>query len=114
HGENATRTFIWYDPVCFHDPLRVVSADCAISLDVIFHLIEDDIFARYIDNLFRSGLHFVIIYGLDEEQSRPGHVSVRFRKYSEYIAKNIPHFRPALHIRRKEAFGDFYLYERIS
>jgi SAM-dependent methyltransferase len=114
HGSNAKRSFIWYDQDYFHDPLRVVSADCAMSLDVIFHLIEDDVFARYVRNLFNSGRRFVIIYGLDEEEVQPVHVSVRLRKYSDYIATSVPEFRVALHIAAKGEFSDFYLYERIS
>ena len=113
HGSNARRSFIWYDQDYFHDPLRVVSADCAMSLDVIFHLVEDDVFVRYVQNLFQCGRRFVIIYGLDEEQTLPGHVSVRFRKYSDYIAANMPEFRVALHVGKNGNFGDFYLYERI-
>ena len=42
------------------------------------------------------------------------HVSVRLRKYSDYIATNIPEFRVALHIAAEGEFSDFYLYERIS
>jgi hypothetical protein len=80
---------------------------------VVFHLIEDDVFATYMQNLFNCGRRFVIIYGLDEEQARPGHVSVRFRKYSDYIAAKIPEFRIALHVPKNDKFGDFYLYERL-
>jgi SAM-dependent methyltransferase len=114
HGSNPKRSFIWYDQNLFHDPLRIVSADCAMSLEVVFHLIEDDVFAIYIQNLFNCGRRFVIIYGSDEEQERAGHVSVRFRKYSDYIAAKSPGFRMVLHVPQNERFGDFYLYERIS
>jgi SAM-dependent methyltransferase len=114
YGGNPKRSFIWYDQNNFHDPLRVVSADCAMSLDVIFHLLEDDIFAAYMQNLFNCGRRFVIVYGTDEEEMQRKHVSVRLRKYSDYIAANISEFRVALHVARKEGFGDFYLYERIS
>lgn len=114
YGGNAKRSFIWYDQNYFHDPLRIVSADCAMSLDVIFHLIEKDVFTSYVNNLFNCGRRFVMIYALDEEQTQPGHVSVRMRKYSDYIAASVSEFRVAIHIPKKERFGDFYLYERIS
>jgi SAM-dependent methyltransferase len=114
HGGNTRRSFIWYDQDHFHDPLHVVSADCSMSLDVIFHLVEDDVFSRYVRNLFNCGRRFVIIYALDMEQEKPVHVSVLLRKYSDYIATAIPEFRIALHVTAKHTFGDFYLYERIS
>jgi hypothetical protein len=114
YASNPKRSFIWYDPHYFHDPLHVVSADCAMSLDVIFHLVEDDVFAGYVQNLFNCGRRFVIIYGLDEEEPKRVHVSVRLRKYSDYIAKSIPDFRIALHVAAAGEFSDFYLYERVS
>jgi len=114
HGGNPKRSFMWYDQNCFHDPLRVVSADCAMSLDVILHLIEDDVFARYVRNLFDCGRRFVIIYGLDREQDVSRHVSVRHRKYSDYIARNVPEFRLVKHVPSNGTFADFHLYERIA
>lgn len=113
HGRNAKRSFIWYDQHHFHDPLHILSADCAMSLDVIFHLVEDEVFTRYIRNLFGCGRRFVIIYALDEPEVRPVHVSVRLRNYSKYIAANVPEFRIALHIAAKEEFSDLYVYERV-
>jgi SAM-dependent methyltransferase len=110
---NTKRSFIWYDQDYFHDPLRIVSADCAMSLDVIFHLIEDEVFARYIQHLFSCGRRFVMIYAFDREKERRDHVSVRYRKYSDYIVRKIPEFRVAQHVPADGTFGDFYLYERI-
>jgi len=112
HGQDPTRSFIRYDQECFHDPLKILSAECAMSLDVIFHLVEDDVFERYIINLFGSARRFVIVYAVDQEQARSVHVSVRLRRYSEYIAKVAPEFRVILHVPRVGSFGDFYLYER--
>jgi SAM-dependent methyltransferase len=113
YGGDPTRSFIWYNQDYFHDPLRALSADCAMSLDVIFHLIEDDVFFRYMQTLFNCGRRFVMIYGWDEEEKQRHHVSVRVRKYSAYIAANIPNFRVALHVAKQGRFSDFYLYERM-
>lgn len=113
HGGSAKRSFIWYDPNYFHDPLHIVGADCAMSLDVIFHLIEDDVFDQYLRTLFNCGRRFVIIYGLDVDEAQSAHVSVRFRKFSKYIATRFPEFRVSLHVPRLGKFGDFYLYERV-
>jgi SAM-dependent methyltransferase len=107
------RSFIWYDQDYFHDPLHLVSADCAMSLDVILHLVEDDVFARYIRHLFNCGRRFVMIYASDRERGIRDHVSVHNRKYSDYIARNIPEFRIVNHVPANETFADFYLYERI-
>jgi SAM-dependent methyltransferase len=73
HGDTPKRTFIWYDQNYFHNPQEIVGADCAMSLDVVFHLIEDDVFARYIRTLFSCGRRFVITYGLDQDDVQRGH-----------------------------------------
>jgi cyclopropane fatty-acyl-phospholipid synthase-like methyltransferase len=112
YKSNDKRSFIWYDQNYFHDPLHIVSADCAISLDVIFHLTEDDVFARYMTHLFNCGRRFVMIYALDRDKGRLDHVSVRYRKFSDYIVRNFPEFRVSQYIPANDVFGDFYLFER--
>ena len=41
--------------------------DLAISLDVIYHLVEDEIFAAYMERLFLASKKFVIIYSSNTE-----------------------------------------------
>ena len=41
------------------------TADLALSLDVIYHLIEDDVFETYMGKLFASAERFVVIYAYD-------------------------------------------------
>lgn len=44
------------------------SFDLALSLDVIYHLIEDEVFDDYMTRLFRSSRRFVIIYAYNFEK----------------------------------------------
>jgi SAM-dependent methyltransferase len=39
-----------------------IKAELVLSLDIIFHLVEDDIYLEYLERLFRSAEKFVIIY----------------------------------------------------
>lgn len=112
YAEDPTRTFIWYDQNHFHDPLHVLSADCAMSLDVVYHLKEPDVFALYLKNLFGCGRRFVIIYGMDHDDNSRVHASILYRKYSDHIARNFPDFRVLTHVPPQGTFGDFYVYER--
>lgn len=43
--------------------------DLAISLDVIYHLVEDDVFDAYMRRLFNSSKRFVIIYAYNFDKS---------------------------------------------
>jgi hypothetical protein len=114
YAGDSTRSFIWYDPRYFYDPLHVVGADCAMSLDVIYHLKEHDVFARYVHDLFDRGRRFVIIYGMDRDENNREHASVHYRKYSDYIARNIHDFHLVKHVPAQDTFGDFFIYERAA
>ncbi len=66
-------------------------ADMSMSLDVIYHLVEDEVFDRYMENLFRASTRFVLIYSSDTNTpSRATHV--RHRQYSDWIAEHAPAF----------------------
>jgi hypothetical protein len=58
---DVTKSFFLYDPECFVDRAGVLHADLALSLDVLFHLVEDEVFTRYMELLFQAGQRFVII-----------------------------------------------------
>jgi hypothetical protein len=64
-------------------------ADLSLSLDVIYHLVEDDVFEDHMNRLFGSATRFVAIYSSnDERQSTSRHV--RHRRFSEWIDSNRP------------------------
>ena len=52
---DRTKSFFLYDGACFTDRSSLFTADLAISLDVIFHLIEDAVFDTYMTHLFAAG-----------------------------------------------------------
>ncbi|MBF0231573.1 MAG: class I SAM-dependent methyltransferase [Desulfamplus sp.] len=48
------------------------SAELTLSLDVIYHLIEDSVFAGYMNRLFDSSNKFVAIYSSDTDENVGG------------------------------------------
>ena len=86
----------------------LLKADLVLSLDVIYHLVEDAIFESYMRDLFAASTKFVIIYAWDVEEGKKYHV--RHRHFSQWIEKNITGF----HLRNKvthQNFCDFFVYE---
>ena len=79
-------------PVSSFDLLR--PHELALSLDVIYHLIEDDVFEDYMTRLFDSASHFVLVYASDHDERMPAK-HVRHRAYSEWIAANRPDWQLA-------------------
>ena len=69
------------------------TAQLVLSLDVIYHLVEDAVFARYMTPLFAAAERFVMIYASNDEGLNAllaSHVKhVRHRKFTDWIGANI-------------------------
>src|SRR5580704_7578468 len=59
---DTTKSFFLYDGACFTDQTGVFAADLALSLDVVYHLVEDRVFETYLGHLFAAATRFVVIY----------------------------------------------------
>jgi hypothetical protein len=66
-----------------------VVADMAISLDVIYHLVEDATFDIYMRRLTRSARRFICIYSSNTEQ-RTEAAHVRHRRFTTWLELNAP------------------------
>lgn len=67
------------------------TADITLSLDVIYHLVEDEVFQSYMLRLFESSKKFVLIYSSDfEEQQKTVMDHVKHRKFTKYVEKAFP------------------------
>mgnify|MGYP005849048971 CR=1 FL=1 len=72
--------------------VKTIQSPLVLSLDVIFHLVEDDIFDKYMHQIFRSSTQFALIYSSDSESPNSAK-HVRHRKYSDWISRNRKDFR---------------------
>ena len=99
------------------------TADLALSLDVIYHLVEDEVFETYMQRLFSAAIRFVIIYSSDVDKgSHSPHV--RQRQFTKWVKANrsdftmsrkIPNPYPYSEKEPEETtWSDFYIYQRIE
>jgi len=98
------------------------TADVALSLDVIYHLIEDDVFANYMRTLFEAANRYVIIYSSDSDDNRGYEgTHIRHRKVTGWIHRKFPQWKLVEHIPNKYpyqgdytqgSFADFFIYAR--
>jgi hypothetical protein len=99
-------------------------ADLTLSLDVIFHLIEDNVYEDYMEKLFNSSNKYVIIYSSNssnvEKERTVTHV--KHRKFSTWVEKNRSTWKLIKHIPNKYpykgdyktgSFADFFIYKKI-
>lgn len=97
-------------------------ADLSISLDVIYHLVEDPVFDTYMRMLFDASNAHVIIYSSNVEQSGSGtSAHVRHRNFTSWIEKNLCDWKLTDHLPNRYPIGpeapdgslaEFYIYRR--
>jgi Methyltransferase domain len=64
-------------------------ADLALSLDVVYHLVEDSVFESYMHRLFDSSQRFVIVYSSNVDDATPSK-HVRHRCFTTWVEQNRP------------------------
>ena len=122
-GSDPTKEFFLVDEWHGHQ------AELTLSLDVLYHLIENDVFEKYMTTLFQAATRFVIIYASNDEQLNQllsGHVKhVRHRKFTDWIMHNmastwefhdvIPNKYPFdVKDQNNTSFADFYIFRRMT
>lgn len=126
-SEDTTKSFLRYEPRNFHDPANFLKADLALSLDVIYHLVEDDLYELHLYHLFGSAHRFVALYTSDSETFTPNeHVPphVRHRPVRRDVADRFHGWQlretvknPSPHLGgsgTNTSFADFFIYENVS
>lgn len=88
-SDDKTKRFFLYDPESFLDHEDNFVADASLSLDVIYHLIENDAFKSHMEHLFRSARSYVIIYSSNVDRDVSAR-HVKHRKFTPYIAGYFP------------------------
>ncbi len=100
-----------------------VKAELSLSLDVIYHLVEDGIYQTYMRNLAGAATRFVGVYS--SNVSLPGHVPhIRHRCFTDWFASNAPEWSQMRHVRNafphdpanpdETSWADFYFFARAG
>ena len=96
-------------------------ADLALSLDVIYHLVEDEIYTDYMNKLFSSLHKFVIIYSSNTDKNNSTVPHIKHRKFTDWVKKNAPQFKliefipnqyPLNENITQSSFADFYFFQK--
>ena len=71
--------------------------DLALSLDVVYHLVEDGAFESYMHKLFDSAQRFVIIYSSNLNDAKPTR-HVRHRHFTSWVEQYKPQWYVTAHV----------------
>lgn len=116
-AHDRTKQFFMMD-----DPAREnEKAELVLSLDVLYHLVEDDVYNKYMRRLFNSSIKFVIIYSSNYEEHTVSHV--RSRKFTNWIDANVSNQWSLMEVIKNPypyqstdpdntSMADFYIYMR--
>jgi cyclopropane fatty-acyl-phospholipid synthase-like methyltransferase len=98
-------------------------ADLSLSLDVIYHLVENNVFDIYMHQLFNASEQFVIIYSSNEDKEWTS-PHVHHRLFQTWIEMLRPDFMFLNHTPNRypfdpkdqdnTSFSDFYVYRRVN
>ena len=79
-----SKQFVWCGDEGFSTDVK---AELVLSLDVIYHLIEDEVFDVYMRRLFNTSQKYVCIYSCDDNDAVIG-AHVKHRKFTKWIEDN--------------------------
>ncbi len=97
------------------------TCDLALSLDVLYHLVEDSVFEEYMNSLFSQSQRYTIVFSSNiNEQTHSRHV--RHREFLSWVEANAPNWKLIQEVENRYPFdvdnpketspADFYVFER--
>jgi SAM-dependent methyltransferase len=117
YRRDRTKTFLVNSGPEAIAKVREFGPELTMSLDVVYHLVEDETYERYLANLFDVSSRYVVIYStnVDKRYDFPHQVD---RKFTDYIAKHIRGWRPLQVLanphKGSDTQSDFYIYEKMD
>lgn len=92
------------------------TAELALSLDVLYHIIESDVFRAYLRRLFAAATKYVMIFAVDREQRKFMELGVHvcYRRFNAWILDNISGWRLVATVDNPCGYETrFYIYEKL-
>jgi len=98
--------------------------DLALSFDVLYHLIEDSVFNRYMNNLLESSSDCVLIYSSNKKAKKIEGHHVMDREFTSWMEEHGRQFELVEKIKNRYPYdpqdpentssADFWLYRRVK
>ena len=120
--DDKTKSFMLYNSEAFCDNHQILLADLTLSIDVIYHLVEDQVFRNYMTHLFYASKKYVLIYASNFDTEQRFHEKNRHftlwiddhLKDWKLIEKIENPFSYEFNNRKKTSKADFYVYKKIE
>jgi hypothetical protein len=99
------------------------SAELTMSLDVIYHLVEDQVFEAHLRSVFGAATRFVAIYSTNRDApDDAGLAHVRHRRFTDFVARALPGWKLIRNEKQPDSYSgditqsslaEFFLFEKV-
>jgi SAM-dependent methyltransferase len=89
------KSFQVYEPARFAQ--QQPRAELTLSLDVVFHLVEDEVFVQHLSDLFDAAERFVCVYATNQVTPDIGD-HVRHRRFTDWVEAHRPQWQVVRHV----------------
>lgn len=115
HGD-PTKRFFLYDNTFLPKNDMIGPADLTLSMDVLYHLVEDDVFFAYLDNLFGYSDRYVLIYSTNFDKGYEFSHQLD-RKFTSTIQERTDDFKLVETINNphkgSDTMSDWFVYRKL-
>lgn len=107
--------------VFLHYPSNIGGMDLSLSIDVIYHLLEDDVYQEYMERLFDASEMWVIIYSTNDPDIKNTAKHIKHRRFTDWVEKYKPSWKLTRHKKNDYPYKgdtligshcDFYFYQK--
>lgn len=119
--KDKNKSFMYFSSDHYDDTARFVTADLTMSLDVIYHLVEDEVFNKYMSDLFNASNKYVIVYASNKKDKGTAQ-HVKHREFTKWVKKNRKDFKLVEKLDnpypfngedpQNTSFADFYIFRK--
>jgi hypothetical protein len=104
YSADKTKSFDVYDHTTYD---KTHPAEMSMSIDVMYHIFEDNIYEKYLSDLFENSSRFVLVYSTNFDEKYNG-VHVKNREFTKDIPEG---WVLKEHIKNEtDNYADFYLF----
>ena len=89
---DKTKSFYLYDTHCFVDHQQRFVGDLTLSLDVLYHIMDEVTFNAYLEQLFDAARRHVIVYSSNTDERVPS-LYLRHWRFTPWVAERRPEWR---------------------
>lgn len=113
YKNDPSKSFAFYKDGLFHNVGNFFTADVTLSSEVLFHLVEEEVFKTYLRNLFQSAKKGVIIISTDHNDNHDSPMHIVHRNFSDFVTEEFPEWK-RVSLDPNDEYVDYFHYYTLA